>query len=956
MSQAPHFNDAVVATVAQVLTWSRECALGDAHLKLDSRDINAGDIFVARPGIASDGRLYIESALAQGARALLCEAPVPQSLWSAVEAAAQRVPVLAVTNLHAMLGELGDAWYNQPSAALTVVAITGTNGKTSTVQWIAEALSRNGKPCGTIGTLGVVLPDGQLLAGTLTTPDALTVHRTLAAMRDAGAQAVAMEASSIGIEQGRLAGVRVALAGFTNLTWDHLDYHGTMENYEQAKARLFAWPGLTAAVINADDAAGRRLLDTLPAEMALAYSVGDAAQAPQALRARDLQATAQGQVFTLVSSQGEAQIVTRLLGAHNVSNLLLVAGVLYKLGLSLTQIARALEATQPVDGRLQTVEPIAVKPQSAVARGPLVVVDYAHTPDALARALSALRAVVSARAGRLICLFGCGGDRDPGKRPEMGRIAAELADAVVVSSDNPRRESPELIIEQILVGIPKTTLLEVQVDRARAIMQTIWNCAPEDVVLLAGKGHETYQDIGGKKFAFDDREWARLALLLPHVKGVSTDTRHVGEDELFVALVGESFDAHHFLGQAQANGACAAVVDHLVGDVSLPQLVLGDTRIALMRIGAAWRAQFTLPVVAVTGSNGKTTTKEMLSAMLADWQGEAGRLATAGNLNNDIGVPLTLLRLRAQYRCAVFELGMNHPGEIAQLAEISAPTVTLVTNAQREHQEFMHTVEAVAYENGAAISALSEDGIAVYPGDEPYSHIWDELARGRQVLRFGLQPGLDVYAEHVEAGVDGTHCRLITPAGTADLYLPVAGIHNLRNALAAVASALAVGTPLASAVRALADFSAVAGRMQRKTMSDGTLLIDDTYNANPDSVRVAIDVLARLPGIRVLVLGDMGEVGDNGPAMHVEVGNYAREHGLDALITLGDASLAASSAFGSAAHACASVDEVVAALRDLHPSSVLIKGSRFMRMERVVTAFSKNNNDAVQVHGGQHAA
>ena len=950
---AKGFLSTPVATVAETVAWLHARVSLTAHLKLDSRDIEPGDVFVACPGLSSDGRLYIDKALALGASAVLFEAPAND----AIQTAAADTPMLPVTGLRALLGELADTWYGRPSAALAVVAVTGTNGKTSSVQWIAHALSRNDKPCGTIGTLGAVLPDGRTLGGDLTTPDVLTVHRTLAAMRDAGAQAVAMEASSIGIEQGRLDGVRVALAAFTNLTRDHLDYHGTMERYEAAKARLFNWPGLTAAVVNADDEAGRRLIASMPAGMAMGYSLSDAAEIPAAMRARDLQATSQGQIFTLVSPHGEAQIVTRLLGAHNVSNLLLVAGVLYKLGLPFAQIARELAATDPVDGRLQTVETVPVSTQTPAGRGgPLVVVDYAHTPDALSRALTALRAVAVARSGRLICLFGCGGERDPGKRPEMGRIAAELADHVVVSSDNPRTESAESIVEQILAGIPATARADVQVDRARAIMQTIWSASPDDVVLLAGKGHETYQDIGGEKLPFDDREWARLALLLPQVKGVSTDTRRIGTGELFVALVGENFDAHNYLDQAEGRGACAAVVAHAVGDAKLPQLVLGDTRVALMRIGAAWRAQFTLPVVAVTGSNGKTTTKEMISAMLAEWQGEAGRLATAGNLNNDIGVPLTLLRLRTEHRAAVFELGMNHPGEIAQLAAMAAPTVALVTNAQREHQEFMHTVEAVAHENGAAIAALPDDGVAVYPGDEPYSAIWDALAEPRRVLRFGLQPGLDVYAEHILADVGTTRCRVVTPVGVADLVLPVPGLHNLRNALAAIASAIAAGAPLDCAVRALAGFVPVAGRMQHKHLSDGTLLIDDTYNANPDSVRVAIDVLARIAGKRVLVLGDMGEIGDNGPALHAEVGNYAREHGLDALITLGDASQAASAAFGVGAHACASVDEVVAALRGLRPSCVLIKGSRFMRMERVVKAFSTNDEQTAKAQGEQHAA
>ena len=363
------------------MAWLHERVSLTAHLKLDSREIEPGDVFVACAGLSSDGRFYIERAVAQGARAVLCEAPVDDAML----AQAGQVPLLQVTGLRGLLGGLGDTWYDRPSAELAVVAVTGTNGKTSSVQWIAHALSRNDKACGTIGTLGAVLPDGQTLGGSLTTPDVLTVHRLLAAMRDAGAKAVAMEASSIGIEQGRMDGVRVALAAFTNLTRDHLDYHGTMERYEAAKARLFHWPELGGAVINADDEAGRRLLAALPQALAATgYSLSDDATVPATMRARDLQATAQGQIFTLVSPHGEAQIVTRLLGAHNVSNLLLVAGVLYRLGLPFAQIARELAATDPVDGRLQTVEPLAV--QAAGARGPLVVVDYAHTPDALARA------------------------------------------------------------------------------------------------------------------------------------------------------------------------------------------------------------------------------------------------------------------------------------------------------------------------------------------------------------------------------------------------------------------------------------------------------------------------------------------------------------------------------------------------------------------------------------------
>jgi murE/murF fusion protein len=934
------------ASIDDALQWLRERVAPGAHLRLDSREVQPGDVFVACRGRSSDGRLYIEQAFSQGAAAVLAEGPPGGDAGGLPANASVRV----IDGLRALLGALADAWYGKPSASLAVVAITGTNGKTSTVHWLARALTRGGKPCGVIGTLGATLPGGDVLPGSLTTPDVLAVHRLLAAMRDAGAQVVAMEASSIGIEQGRMEGVRIDIAGFTNLSRDHLDYHGTMPAYEAAKARLFAWPGLSRAVINADDDAGRRLLSALPAEQALAYGFGPSVD----VRARELAVTGQGQIFTLATRQGEAQIMTGLLGQHNVANLLLVAGVLEALGWPLADIARELSSAVPVAGRMELVTPLRGLP--GADHGPMVVVDYAHTPDALARALAALRPVAQARGGKLVCLFGCGGDRDAGKRPLMGAIAAQAADHVVLSSDNPRSEEPAAILAQIRAGIPEAASLLVQPDRARAIMATVWSAALEDVILVAGKGHETYQEIAGVKYPFDDREWARLALLLPGVSGVSTDTRTIGAGQLFVALTGDRFDGHDYLDQAQAQGAVAAVVAHRVEGASMPQLVLGDTRLALGRIGAAWRARFAIPVIAVTGSNGKTTTKEMISAILADWLGADQRLATAGNFNNDIGVPLTLLRLRAHHQAAVIELGMNHPGEIATLAAMAAPTIGLVNNAQREHQEFMHTVQAVAEENGAVLAALPSEGYAVYPGDDAHTETWDRLSATPHILRFGLQAGLDVYADPVQADAMGTQCQMVTPAGSAALELPVPGLHNVRNALAAAACALAAGAPLASICRALATFNAVSGRMVRHVLSNGTLLLDDTYNANPDSVRAAIDVLAQLPAPRALVLGDMGEVGANGPAMHREVGEFARQRNIDLLLTLGTAARDAAAAFGVTARACENVEEIVTALRDANARAVLVKGSRFMRMERVVKLLLSGDGRASLGQGEQHAA
>ena len=923
-----------------IMAWLDERVDRKADLCLDSRQLQPGDVFFACPGITADGRAYMDAAVAAGAAAIVCQA-------GGDHVAPDAVPVLEVENLVSVLGEVAHLWYGRPSDALTVIAVTGTNGKTSTTQWIAAALNAEGMPCGTVGTLGVTLADGDNLGGALTTPDVLTLHRSLAAIVRAGGLAAAIEASSIGIEQGRLDGVSIQVAGFTNLTRDHLDYHGTEARYKQAKFALFLRPGLRGAVINADDAAGRELL---AADAPFGHRVGYSARrdADAEFRAEDIQHGADGLVFNLVAPDGSAQILTHLVGEHNISNLLLVAGVLRELGWGLSRIARSLAVLHPVPGRLQVVSAPGAAGSSRPL--PLVVVDYAHTPDALERVLTALRPLAEGRGGRLRCVFGCGGDRDAGKRPLMGAVAARLADDVVVTTDNPRTEVPEVIIEQILSGMPHRP--DVRVDRADAILEGIWGAGERDVVLLAGKGHETYQEVQHVRSPFDDREWARFALIWRQGAELSTDTRALPAGAVFLALEGERFDGHDYLDVAAAAGARAAIVAHRVSGAGLPQIVLGNTRLALQRAATAWRRQFRMPVIAVTGSNGKTTTKEMIAAILAAWCGEDARLATRGNLNNDIGLPLTVLRLRAAHRAAVLELGMNHPGEIPVLAAIAQPTVALVNNAQREHQEFMNTVEAVARENGAVLQALPADGVAVFPSDEDYSGLWQELAGTRRTRRFGFAGTADVHASQIRAGTAQTEFRLHLGTETVAVVLHAPGRHNLRNALAAAACAWAAGAPAAAIGAGLSAFAPVGGRMQPRPLADGFQLIDDSYNANPDSVRAAIDVLAGLDGRRILVLGDMAEVGDQGPAMHAEVGAYARQCGVDLLLTLGPAARGAAQAFGAQAQAFESFDELLPHLLAARPGHILVKGSRSMRMERVVHAL---DTDAA-TQGGDHAA
>jgi UDP-N-acetylmuramoyl-tripeptide--D-alanyl-D-alanine ligase len=418
---------------------------------------------------------------------------------------------------------------------------------------------------------------------------------------------------------------------------------------------------------------------------------------------------------------------------------------------------------------------------------------------------------------------------------------------------------------------------------------------------------------------------------------VSTDTRTLRRGELFVALRGERFDGHGFLQTAAAAKAAAAIVDRgYAGEAPLPVAVVADTRAALGALARHWRARFSPALVAVAGSNGKTTVKEMLASILRSHAADEAVLATTGNLNNDIGVPLTLLRMRQAHRWCAIELGMNHKGEIAYLADIARPTVALVNNAQREHLEFMGSVEEVAAENAAVYAALPADGVAVVNADDAHAGFFRGRAGTRRVVDFGLASRAQVTAHHILRPLS-SELSLRTPGGEAQATLAIPGLHNVRNALAAAAAAHAVGIDAATIGKGLSAFRPYTGRLQVKQARGGATVIDDSYNANPDSVRAAVDVLASCPGPTVLVLGDMGEVGDRGPDFHREVGAYARAKGISSLLALGEAAREAVQAFGPGARHFDKLEELVASVSG---RSILVKGSRFMKMERVVAALT----------------
>ncbi|SEA16357.1 UDP-N-acetylmuramoyl-tripeptide--D-alanyl-D-alanine ligase [Acidovorax soli] len=444
--------------------------------------------------------------------------------------------------------------------------------------------------------------------------------------------------------------------------------------------------------------------------------------------------------------------------------------------------------------------------------------------------------------------------------------------------------------------------------------------------------------------AFD---WIRPAIPQARLVGdgatplarVHTDTRTLQAGDLFVALKGERFDANAFLADARAGGAMAAIAHGGLQAAGLSGIEVPDSLAALGALAAGWRAQFGLPLIGITGSNGKTTVTQMVASILRGWKGEAA-FATQGNFNNDIGVPLMLLRLRAGHAAAVIEMGMNHPGEIVTLAAMAQPTVALVNNAQREHLEFMHTVQAVAEENGSVFAALPANGVAVFPAGDAYTALWSRLAAPRRCITFG--EGGDVQCLHARWQQGAWAVEMATPAGALSCTLQIAGQHNVTNALAAAACALAAGAPLDAIARGLSGFTPVKGRSRALNLllaGRGITVVDDTYNANPDSMRAAIDVLAALPAPQLLVMGDMGEVGDQGPQFHAEAGEHAHAAGIAHLYALGAQSANAARAFGAARH-FDNMASLQAAVLEMLPQvgSVLVKGSRFMKMEQVVEA------------------
>jgi len=945
-------------------------------ISTDSRRVSPGALFCALKGAHADGADFAADAARRGAVAVLTER---------AEAVTPLLPQLIVPDARAAMRKAAWALWGESAEAVRLAAVTGTNGKTTTATLLRDMLRKGGLGAGLVGTLGRDLGKGPEPTG-FTTPETAEVLGAIAEMHHSGIPWGVIEASSQALALGRLDGFEFRVAVFTNLSREHLDFHGTMERYLDAKAILFERlaPDATA-VLNADDPASEKLACRTRARVIRTGLAPGPDVAVQVCSPSGRVTVSCPRRVRLSRGDESVEFAWSLAGRHNLLNLAAAAGAALAAGIGLAEIARAAEEFRGVPGRLEQV------PNELGIR---VLVDFAHTPGALEAVLRSLRMDTERR---LVCLFGCGGDRDRTKRPVMGRIATELADVVVLSSDNPRSEDPVKIIDEILAGIADRSKVHAEPDRARAIELALSLAREGDTVLLAGKGHETEQIVGTERIPFNDAAEARKVLeRLRHgsgrsegkgnsppaapaerpasgagwdlaelaracggrlagprpkgrSSGVSTDTRTLRPGEVFFALRGERFDGHDFLAEAARKGAACAVIceDRLElasrEASSLPLVVVRDTFAALGTLAAEVRSRSRIPWCAVTGSAGKTTTKELLAAALGALGGPV--LKAPASFNNRVGVPLTILGLDVSHRAAALELGTSSPGEIASLAAIARPTVAVITAIGESHIERFGTVEAVAREKSEVLRALVEGGVSVLPADSEWLGLLRAAAPGK-VVTFGFSPGAEVRAEALRT--DGLRTRFTV--GGVEFALRLPGRANVSNALAALAAAEAAGVRREEAAHLMSEVEPLPHR-GRLLSCGGLAVYDDCYNANPLSFRAAIESWRQLAEAvpntrRWVVAGDMRELGPRSRELHEELGRALAFAGASALLAVGefaadvlrgarDSGLAADRAF-----AAASAREAAALARRLARDGdlVLVKGSRAVGLEAVVEA------------------
>jgi MurE/MurF fusion protein len=966
----------------------------------DSRQAQASSLFIALAGTKTDGHRFLTQAIGQGCSAIVIE----EGKGNSAELADATICIVAVKDSRRACAVIAANFYDHPARKMIFIGITGTNGKTTITYLLEHILEQFGLPVGVIGTINYrySTPLGKMeVAAPFTTPEPLILQGLLRTMAKAGVRYVLMEASSHALLQYRLGDIQCDVAAFTNLSHDHLDYHADMEEYFAAKMRLFTdyLKKDGTAVITSSEAAGGenwqvRLADLCAARGVVSIRAGVDEDAE--VRLVHVDSRRDGTAITLATAAGDCRIDSPLVGRFNVDNIITTIGICRAMGLDLQRAGYSLASAYGAPGRLQRI--IAGDDPSR----PMVFVDYAHSPDAMRKVLMTLAALPHRN---LFCVFGCGGDRDASKRPVMGSIAGTMSDVVIVTDDNPRNESSAIIIKQILSGIHELGLKKrdtawlkqrkhsargflVLPSREEAIMAAIGVAGSEDIVLIAGKGHEKYQ-IGpdGRRF-FDDCLEAREALISwncasigravggtsagifagQFFRAISTDSRSVGTDDVFVALKGENFDGHDFLSQAIAAGTGCLVISKAVDFekcTGIPRFLVKDTQVALGDL-AGFRRRLLRSVnnpliIGITGSCGKTTVKEMTAAILQrQWpdgpEAPAGRvIKTQGNFNNLIGLPLSLLPLGVKHTAAILEMGMNHPGEIAQLVRIADPDISCIVSIHAAHLEGLHSIAGVAAAKEELFAGTGDEGILAVNLDNEYIRAMADRYNQKKITYSATDEGRalhpDLWASDISLSRSGTVSYILH---IGEVQIPVTmhipGVHNVGNSLAAAAMATAAGCTIETIGAGLEDFRAGDKRMVMMESSDGVSLINDTYNANPGSMAAGLATLHQISsGTSMGILGDMLELGSASRMSHSCIGRIAVEQGVTFLALFGQ--FAGDTKDGAVAagmdpekvRVFEDKDTIAAWVKELRGKGelkkgdwILIKASRGMRFETIV--------------------
>lgn len=848
-------------------------------------DVKAGDIFYAVKGVHKDGADFVPLAIEKGAKKIVADHRIDCS-----------VPVEVVPDVRRAFA-MGCA-ADLPSQKIKKVAVTGTNGKTSTVYFVQQLMNLCGHKAVSLGTIG---QDGCWghINGHMTTLSPENLAKTLSELEEKGTEIVAMEASSHGLDQGRLCGHHLCGGAFTNLTRDHLDYHKTMENYLNAKAHLFneLMDDSGVAVLNADIPEYETLKKIALGRKQRVISYGKNADT---LILKKQTPTADGQEL-IVSYQGQDYAVPlKIYGDFQAMNLLAATGLCMSLGESFEVLVQKMNELKAPAGRLELV--------GKLKNGAAVFVDYAHTPDGLEQVLKSLRKHTSAR---LVSLFGCGGDRDTGKRPQMGKIASTLSDDVFITDDNPRTEDPKKIRAAILEVCPKG---HEELNRRSAIFNAINSLKVNDILVLAGKGHEDGQEIQGIQYPFNDKLEAEIILKtmneislwraaeLQQALGVPVDknlnawdvvfnSKEVKVGSLFVALTGGARDGHTFVKSALERGASVCLVSKDVPDVFPDKLIkVPDTRLALDALARFSRMRSEAQVVGITGSSGKTTTKEMVASCLSA-QGQTH--ATPANLNNDLGVAVTLANMPRSVQYAVIEMGISHVGEMEHLSDLVRPNVSIITGIAPAHQEFFKTLEMTATEKAHIMDFQDKNGTIILPTESPCAkQLFDaaHLENMRHIVRFGKSEEAEVRLESIYIPKQQMQVSASVFGEKVKYTLKFLGEHYALDSLAVLAAVDALGASMTQAITTLETLRPGAGRGEIQEINiqgKKITLIDDAYNANPASMAAGLKMLSLFEGRKIAVLGDMLELGTESCARHLDLLDNLTQNGPNKVYAVG---------------------------------------------------------------------